>query len=382
MENSSMRNNALLRLTIAVTAVAVLVGTTLPAQAAIKPAEKAIVGDDCTEASAATKKVAKGRGVEGSDLTCIVVPTGSYKGATKWWYKDVTPLKNIDWTIPANPGGYSLTANAIGDTLKAEGLLSNYTSTFKPGAGGSVGLGAFQEIKGKPEAALITGIAMTGGLYSNKSTLNLLNSTPIAKVLREYDAIVVPASSKYRNLKQLMDDLKAKPNGVSIAGGSKGGIDHQVIGLLAQSADIDPTKLNYVVFSGGPEVITSLLSGSTQVGVSGSSEFNAFVDSGKLRVLGVSSAKKLSGFKGKTFVSQGYDLVYGNWRGVMAPADLSKADYLNFIKVIDIMHVSPSWKEQLKKNNWDNEFAAGTAFKAFLEKHIPEINKVMKGLGI
>lgn len=377
-----MRKISLLRLAIAATTVAVLAGTTLPAQAAIKPADKAIVGDDCTAAAAKINKVAKGRGVDGSDLTCMVVLTGSYQGDTKWWYKDVKPLKNIDWTIPANPGGYSLTANAISDTLKAEGLLGSYTSTFKPGAGGSVGLGAFQEIKGKPEAALITGIAMTGGLYSNKSTLSLLNSTPIAKVLREYNAIVVPASSKYRTLKQLMDDLKAKPNGVSIAGGSKGGIDHQVIGLLAQTADIDPTKLNYVVFSGGPEVITSLLSGSTQVGVSGSSEFNAFVSSGKLRVLGVSSAKKLTGFKGKTFVSQGYDLVYGNWRGVMAPADLSKADYTNFIKVIDIMHVSPAWMEQLKKNNWDNEFAAGTAFKAFLEKHIPEINKVMKGLGI
>jgi putative tricarboxylic transport membrane protein len=66
----------------------------------------------------------------------------------------------------------------------------------------------------------------------------------------------------------------------------------------------------------------------------------------------------------------------------MAPADLPKADYNNFIKVMDIMHISPSWKEQLKKNNWDNELAAGTDFKAFLEKHIPEINKVMKGLGL
>jgi putative tricarboxylic transport membrane protein len=179
-----------------------------------------------------------------------------------------------------------------------------------------------------------------------------------------------------------MDELVAKPNSVAIAGGSKGGIDHQVIGLLAQKASIDPTKLNYVVFSGGPEVITSVLSGSTQVGISGSSEFNAFVSSGKLRVLGVSSSKALPGFKGKTFVSQGYDLVYGNWRGIMAPADLPRADYLNLIKVIDIMHVSPSWQAQLKKNNWDNEFAAGTAFKTFLEKHIPEINGVMKGLGI
>jgi putative tricarboxylic transport membrane protein len=66
----------------------------------------------------------------------------------------------------------------------------------------------------------------------------------------------------------------------------------------------------------------------------------------------------------------------------MAPADISAADRLNFIKVIDIMHISPSWKAQLVKNNWDNEFAAGSAFKAFLEKHIPEINAVMKGLGI
>ena len=382
MENSSMRKTSFIRLAIAATAVAVLASTTLPANAAIKPADKASIGDDCTAASAASNKVAKGRGVDGSDLTCLVVTTGSYKGQTKWWYKDVKPLKNLDWTIPANPGGYSLTADAITDSLKAEGLLTATTSVFKPGAGGAVGLGAFQEIKGKPEAAMVTGIAMTGGLYSNKSKLNLLDSTPIAKILREYDGVVVPASSKYRTLKQLLDDLVAKPNSVAIAGGSKGGIDHQVIGLLAQKASIDPTKLNYVVFSGGPEVITSLLSNSTQVGVSGALDFAPYVASGKLRYLGVSSAKPLAGIKAKTFVSQGYDLVYGNWRGIMAPADLSAADRLNFVKVIDIMHASPAWAAQITKNKWDNEFVAGNAFKAFLEKHIPEINTVMKGLGI
>ena len=364
----------------ALAVAALLVSSTGVSQAAIKPAVKANVGDDCTTLSVG--KTAAGRGVDGSDLTCMVVATGSFKGMNKWWYKDVKALTKIDWTIPANPGGYSLTADAIADSLKAEGLLGSAASVYKPGAGGSVGLAAFQEIKGKPEAAMVTGIAMTGGLYSNKSTLNLLASTPIAKVLREYDGIVVPASSKYRTLKQLLDDLVVKPNAVSIAGGSKGGIDHQVIGLLAQKAGIDPTKLNYVVFSGGPEVITSLLSNSTQVGVSGALDFAPYVASGKLRYLGVSSAKALPGIKAKTFVSQGYDLVYGNWRGIMAPADLSKADYLNFVKVIDIMHISPAWQAQIVKNKWDNEFVAGAAFKAFLEKHIPEINGVMKGLGI
>ena len=368
------------RIGAALAVAALLASSAGVSQAAIKPAVKANIGDDCTAASVG--KTAAGRGVDGSDLTCLVVQTGSYKGTNKWWYKDVKALKNIDWTIPANPGGYSLTADAIADSLKAEGLLGSAASVYKPGAGGSVGLAAFQEIKGKPEAAMVTGIAMTGGMYSNKSTLNLLSSTPIAKILREYDGIVVPASSKYRTLKQLLDDLVIKPNAVSIAGGSKGGIDHQIIGLLAQKAGIDPTKLNYVVFSGGPEVITSLLSNSTQVGISGALDFAPYVASGKLRYLGVSSGKAQPGIKAKTFVSQGYDLVYGNWRGIMAPGDLSKADYLNFIKVIDIMHVSPSWKAQLVKNNWDNEFVAGTAFKSFLEKHIPEINGVMKGLGI
>ena len=375
-----MRKTSLLRLAIGATAVALLASTTVSAQAAIKPAAKATVGDDCTAASVG--KSAKGRGVDGSDLTCMVVSTGSYKGQNKWWYKDVKPLKNLDWTIPANPGGYSLTGDAITNSLKAEGLLTATTSVFKPGAGGAVGLAAFQEIKGKPEAAIVTGIAMTGGLYSAKSTLSLLDSTPIAKILREYEGIVVPANSKYRTLKQLMDDLVAKPNAVAIAGGNKGGVDHQTIGLLAQKAGVDPTKLNYVVYSGGPEVITSLLSNATQVGISGALDFTPFVTSGKMRYLGVSSAKPISGIKAKTFVSQGYDLVYGNWRGIMAPADLSKADYLNFIKVIDIMHVSPAWKAELTKNKWDNEFAAGDAFKKFLEKHIPEINTVMKGLGI
>ena len=375
-----MRKNSFIRFAVAATAVAVLAGTAFPVNAAVKPANKATIGDDCTKAS--TGKKAPGRGVDGSDLTCMVVPTGSYKGDNKWWYADVKPLKSIDWTIPADPGGYSLTANAITDSLKAEGLLTSTSSVFKPGAGGSVGLGAFQEIKGKPEAAIVTGIAMTGGLYSNKSKLNLLDSTPIAKILREYEGIVVPASSKYRTLKQLMDDLVAKPNVVAIAGGNKGGVDHQTMGLLAQKAGVDPTKLNYVVYSGGPAVIASLLSNATQVGISGALDFAPYVTSGKMRYLGVSSAKPISGIKAKTFVSQGYDLVYGNWRGVMAPADLSKADYLNFVKVIDIMHVSPAWKAELTKNKWDNEFVAGTAFKSFLEKHIPEINTVMKGLGI
>ena len=62
-----MRKTSFIRFAIAATAVAVLASTTLPANAAIKPADKATVGDDCTAAAAQTKKIAKGRGVDGTD---------------------------------------------------------------------------------------------------------------------------------------------------------------------------------------------------------------------------------------------------------------------------------------------------------------------------
>ncbi len=180
-----MRKTSFIRLAVAATAVAVLVSTTLPANAAVKPADKAAIGDDCTAASAATNKVAKGRGVEGSDLTCMVVPTGSYKGQTKWWYKDVKPLTKLEWVASSGVGGgYGTTAIAFADAMKAEGMLSEYTVSYKSGGSGTVGLGYFQDQKSRSDVAFINGFAMVAGIASTKSALKLDSSASVAGLMR------------------------------------------------------------------------------------------------------------------------------------------------------------------------------------------------------
>lgn len=359
------------------TSLALVFSGTGAATAAKVPSGKAKAGDECGRAG----MVAKGRGAEGSDLRCLKMTYGTATGELRWWYPDLKPLKNLDWVVPANPGGYSQTSTAISESLKKEGLLSTYSSTFKPGAGGTVGLGFFQEIKAKPESVLITGLAMAGGIPSNKSPLKLEASTPIAKVMREYQALVVPANSKYKTLAQFMADWKANPK-LPISGGSLGSTDHQFIGLLAQAGGVSPKAMNFVVHSGGPEVIASVLSGATVAGTSGSAEFQAQVAAGKLRVLGVSSAKRLIGFNAKTLKQQGVDLVYGNWRGVMATADLSEADRLNMVKVLDAMRGTATWQGYLKQYNWDDEWAAGKSFGAFLKTELPLVAGVIKELGL
>jgi len=359
------------------TAIALMFSGSTPSFAAAVPEYKAKAGDGCRKAGI----VAKGRGVEASDLTCTKMTYGTATGQLLWWYKDLKPLKNLDWVVPANPGGYSQTSTALSESLKKEGLLQTYTQVFKPGAGGTVGLGFFQEIKGKPESVLITGLAMAGGIPSNKSPLKLENSTPIAKVMREYQALAVAASSKYRTLNDFLTDWKANP-GLPISGGSLGSTDHQFIGLLAKAAGVDPKKMNFVVHSGGPEVIASLLSGATVVGTSGSAEFQAQVAAGKLRLLAVSSANRLTGVNARTLKSQGIDLVYGNWRGVMAPADISEADRLNMVKVFDAMRGTATWKGYLTQYNWDDEWLAGKAYGDWLKVQLPLVAGVIKDLGL
>jgi putative tricarboxylic transport membrane protein len=377
-----MRKTSLIRLAIGATAVALLASTTLPAQAAIKPVEKATVGDDCTAASAKSNKIAKGRGVEGSDLTCMVVTTGSYKGQTKWWYKDVTPLTKLEWVASSGVGGgYGTTAIAFADAMKAEGMLSDYTVSYKSGGSGTVGLGYFQDQKARTDVSFINGFAMVAGIASTKSALKLENSASVAGLMREWEAVVVPAGSKYRTINQLLDDLKANPK-LPIAGGSKGTVDHVFMGLLVEKNGMKATDMNYIPYAGGGEVTTSVLGKQTVAGVSGTSEFAAYVKAGTLRVLAVSAPAPLKSIKGKTLKQQGIDFVFGNWRGLSASSSLTDGERLNWMKVVDVTRAGSAWKSTLVEKDWQNLNLYGKDFVSFLAEQKKAITTTLVTLGL
>src|SRR5699024_222865 len=119
-------------------------------------------------------------------------------------------------------------------------------------------------------------------------------TTPIAKLTADYELIVVPADSPYKTLSDLLDAMKKDPASVPVAGGAAGSADQIFLAQLATEVGIDPTKLNYVAYSGGGEAVTALLGGQMAAGVSGVSEFSEQVKAGKLRALAVSSDKPLS----------------------------------------------------------------------------------------
>lgn len=376
-----MKTKKFFSLVTAIAAAALVISSTPAATAAVKPASKATVGDDCTQASVG--RTAPGRGADGSDLTCLVVTTGSYKGQTKWWYKDVKPISKLEWVASSGVGGgYGTTAIAFADAMKAEGMLTDYTVSYKSGGSGTVGLGYFQDQKSRNDIAFINGFAMVAGVASTKSKLKLSDNSQVSGLMREWEAIVVPASSKYRTIQQLLDDIKADPKSMPIAGGSKGTVDHVFMGLLVEKAGVKATDMNYVPYAGGGEVTTSVLGKQTVAGVSGTSEFATYVKAGKLRVLALSSAKPLASIKGKTLIQQGIDMTFGNWRGFDVSGSMSPADRLNFVKVADIVRAGAAWKATLKAKDWTNLDERGNDFKSFIVDQTTSISKLLVSLGL
>ena len=311
-----------------------------------------------------------------SALSRATTGSGTFAGTNKWWYAGLKALGSFEFVSSSNiGGGYGTTAIALGDALKKEELLKDYTVTYRSNA--PLGLGYFADQKGRSDLGIITGFAMPGGLATNGSKLDITNYKAVASFLREAEAFAVPMNSKYKTINELLADIKASPKTVAVGGGNYGGVDHVTIATLAESVGVQATELNYIPYSGGGTLVPDVIAGRVAVGISGTSEFASYVAAGKMRILAVTSPKPLSTIKGKTLIQQGINMTFGNWRGILAPADLSAADHLNFIKVMDTVHSTKSWKDTLVAKSWIDEYRSGTPFTTWLEKENKSILKVL-----
>ncbi len=111
----------------------------------------------------------------------------------------------------------------------------------------------------------------------------------LASIGADYGVIAVATDSPMKTLPELLDQIKADPTSVSVAGGSAvGGWDHLKVLIAANAYGIDDVRsVKYVAFDGGGEAVTQLLAGSVQAFTGDISEAKGFVDSGDIKVLAV-----------------------------------------------------------------------------------------------
>ena len=291
------------------------------------------------------------------------------------------PSEDLRVMAPADPGGgWDSTARAMQPVLEEVGGVGAEVYNVG-GAGGTIGLAEFaEETTGDPHQLMVMGLVMVGGILTNESQVTLDDVTPIASLTSEQEAIVVPADSEYETLEQLVEAWVADPTSISWGGGSAGGTDHILVGLLAQEAGVDPSGINYVPHAGGGEAVTAILSGAVTAGVSGVGEFTDQVEAGEMRWLAVSGEAAPEGIDAPTIADSGYDVVLENWRGVMGAADLSDADREAVVAFITEMHDSEAWQAALEENGWGDFFKAGDEFGTFLGEEKTRVEGVLADL--
>jgi putative tricarboxylic transport membrane protein len=286
--------------------------------------------------------------------------------------------------VPAAPGGgWDGTARAMEQALKASGAIKSAQITNKGGAGGAVGLPEFvNQWKGQGNALMVAGMVMVGALITNKSPMRITQTVPIAKLTEEQEVVVVPAASPHKDFKSLLAAFKADPGKVSIAGGSAGGTDHILAGLIAKAAGVDPKKVAYVAYAGGGPATAAIVGNQVAAGISGWGEFAEQIKAGKMRALALSGEKGLPGEKVPTLKEQGVNVALVNWRGVFAPPGVSDKDRKAMIDLMTKMANSKEWKEICAKRDWTISLVTGEAYAKYIDAENKRIEGVLKDLGL
>jgi putative tricarboxylic transport membrane protein len=311
--------------------------------------------------------------------TSAQAPAGS--GGSGGSTEAVTGLR---FMVPNTPGsGYDLTARAATKAMEDAGLATNVEVFNVPGAGGTVGLQRLVNEQGNGKLIMQMGLGVVGAVYTNNSEATLQDTTPIAKLIEDPEAVVVPAASPYQNFDQLVQAWKANPPSLAVGGGSSpGGPDHLAPHLIAQAVGIDPTQVNYIAYDGGGELLTALLGNQIAFGVSGVGEFTDQIQAGQVRVLAVTGAERTPDIDAPTLREAGVDLEFTNWRGIVAPPGLSDADKQTLTKLIDDMHNSQEWKDALAQNNFTDAYLPSDQFATFLQQENERVATVLRDLGL
>ena len=313
--------------------------------------------------------------VAGAAALPLLAPAARAQGTPRY--------ATLNMFVPANPGGgWDGLGRAIEQVARGGGLVGTMQFENVGGAGGTVGLPRFVgQRRGRPDAMFITGAVMVGAVLTNRSPVGLRDLVPLARMTDEASVIVVPANSDIRDLRGLLDAMRANPGAVSVGGGSAGGIDHILLGLMLKAVGKSARDGSYVAYAGGGPAQAAILGGQVRAGISGFSEFAEQIKSGRMRALATSGETRTDPAI-PTLKESGLDLTIGNWRGVFGPPGINAEVRARHVAFLTELRNLPAWKALLETRGWEDAFLAGPDFEAFIKRDEEATAAVLREIGL
>ena len=292
---------------------------------------------------------------------------------------------DIHFMIPGGAGsGWDRTARGVGMVLRDAALIDNASFENISGAGGGVAIGTLIETADRRSNTLM--VNSTPIIVRSLTKLfpySFRDLTPIARVIGDYQALIVRADSDIRDFNDVLTRFRDNPRSVKFAGGSvRGDLDHLVPALAIRAAGEDPRAVAYVPYDGGGKALAGFLTGEADVLSTGFSEVLEYHRAGRLRIIAVSAPQRVAGLPGiATFIEQGVEFEFVNWRGFFAAPGISSQAANEYSALLRKMQTTAEWEELRSRNGWQNLFLSREEFVAFLSTQEQEIGDLMSELG-
>jgi tripartite-type tricarboxylate transporter receptor subunit TctC len=204
------------------------------------------------------------------------------------------PSRPVRVVVPLSPGGFADTPTRMLAPRLSDQMGRQFFVENKPGAGGTIG--ADYVAKSPPDGytLLVTGTphVISAHLYKKLPYDALKDFTHIAMIASgPYALVVNPQKVNASSVRELIAAAKAQPGRIDYASSGNGSAQHLVGALFNSMAGID---LNHVPYKGSGPAMQDLIAGQVGVSFAGVPNVLGHVKSGRLRALGVTSAKRWS----------------------------------------------------------------------------------------
>lgn len=272
---------------------------------------------------------------------------------------------NLTLIAPAGAGGgWDTFMREQQQAMRANSLVNNTQVVNIPGAAGTIGLGQLSTMEGQANTLMVTGAGLVAGVAQLDSAVTHDDVRPIARVVEEYDVVVVPADSPYETIDELVQAWRANPAEVAWTGG--GTFDQLVMTELALAAGIEPSETTYIPKSGGGEATQALITGTADAATSGYMDVADQIEAGRLKALGMAAPERLEGVEIPTLTEQGYEVDLANWRAVLAPPGITDEEFAELRTLLEESVATPEWQKAIERNKWTEVYLAGGEFDEFL----------------
>jgi putative tricarboxylic transport membrane protein len=299
------------------------------------------------------------------------------------------PASATECIAPANPGGgWDFTCRQIGKILYDLKLVDQPVQvTNMAGAGGGVAY-AYVVNERNNDADLIVAASSATSTRLAQNAFGGATADQVrfvGAIAGDPGVIVVAKDSPFKNLKDLVEAIKADPSSVTFAGGSAaGGFDHmKPLQVLKKAGFTDIRRVKYIGVDGGADAITQTVGGFTQAMTGDMSEIVGFIRSGEVRAVAVLTEERVPGFEDiPTAREQGYDVVAVNWRGLYVPKDISDDRFNEWAARLKGVAESDAWKQSMVANGLAPFTKVGGDFQSWVDNVIDETEELSREIGV